>query len=280
MKREVWHYKLANSDCIQKAIKNFDWEKALLNVDVNKKVLFFNGTIRNIIRNFIPHEIVISDDRGQPWMTRLIKKAVKDKNLFYQHFVKNTDFTNNDINLERLRSLQNNLTNTIETTKQQYFAKIAKKLSDPTISSKTYWSILKCFLTGKNVPCILPIFHENRFITDFREKVELFNSFFPNQCSLIRNRGVLPTDYEFFTVKSLSNIIFTDNDIRKIISSLDPNKAHGHDMISIRMLNIYGDSIYKPLGPIFRACLEHAVFPQNWKKADVVPIHEKTIINQ
>ena len=37
-KRKVWHYKLANFDCIQRAIKNFDWEKAFLNVDVNKKV--------------------------------------------------------------------------------------------------------------------------------------------------------------------------------------------------------------------------------------------------
>ena len=40
--REVWHYKLANSDCIPREIKNFDWEKAFLNVDVNKKVLLFN----------------------------------------------------------------------------------------------------------------------------------------------------------------------------------------------------------------------------------------------
>ena len=55
-----------------------------------------------------------------------------------------------------------------------------KKLSDPNIISDTYWSILKCFLTGKKVPCIPPIFHEKRFITDFREKAELFNSFFAN----------------------------------------------------------------------------------------------------
>ena len=84
--------------------------------------------------------------------------------------MKNKDFTNNDSNLERFRSLQNNLTNTTETTKQQYFARIAKKQ-----------------LTGKKVPCISPIFHENRFITDFRENVELFNSFFANQYSLIAN---------------------------------------------------------------------------------------------
>ena len=198
--REVWHYKLANSDCIQREIKNFDWEKAFLNVDVNKKVLLFNESILHIIRNFIPHEIVTCDDRDPPWMTRLIKKAIKDKNLFYQRFVKNTDFTNNDSNLERFRSLQNNLTITIETAKQQYFAKIAKKLSDPNISSKTYWSILKCFLTGKKVLCIPPIFHNNRFITDFREKAELFNSFFANQCSLLQNSSVLPTDFELLQI--------------------------------------------------------------------------------
>ena len=50
-------------------------------------------------------------------MTRLIKKALKDKNLFYQRFVKNTDFTNNDSNLERFCSLQNNLTITIKIAK-------------------------------------------------------------------------------------------------------------------------------------------------------------------
>ena len=130
----MWHYKFANSDCIQRAIKNFDWEKVFLNVNVNKKVLLFNETQLNIIRNLIPLEIVTCDDNDRPWMTRIIKKAIKDKNLFHQRFVKNTDFTNNDSDLERFRSLQNYLTITTETAKQQYFAKIAKKLSDPNIS--------------------------------------------------------------------------------------------------------------------------------------------------
>ena len=207
----MWHHKLENSDCIQSAIKNFDWEKTFLNVDVNKKVLLFNETIQNIIRNFIPDEIVTCDDRV---MTRLIKKAIKDKNLFYQHFVKNTDFTNNDSNLERFCSLQNNLTNAIETAKQQYFAKFAKKLSETNITSKPYWSISKCFLTGKKVPCIPPTFHKNIFISNFKEKAELFKSFFANQSSLVRNSSALPFDFELFTDKSLSNITFADNDIK------------------------------------------------------------------
>ena len=62
---------------------------------------------------------------------------------------------------------------------------------------------------GENVPCILPIFHKHRFITDFREKAELFNSFFANQCSLVRNSSVLPTDFELFTDKFLTSHLQT-----------------------------------------------------------------------
>ena len=65
---------------------------------------------------------------------------------------------NNNSNLERFSSLQRNLSSLIEISKQEYFSKIAKKLSDPNASSKTYWSILKSFLTSKKIPCIPPIF--------------------------------------------------------------------------------------------------------------------------
>ena len=67
----------------------------------------------------------------------------------------------------------------------------------------------KILLTVKKAPCIPPIFHENRFITDFREKAELFNSFFANQCPLVQNSSVLPTDFEHFTDKFLTSHLQT-----------------------------------------------------------------------
>ena len=48
-------------------------------------------------------------------------------------------------------------------------------------SSKTYWSILKTFLNNKKMPRIPPLFHENKFITNFNEEAELFNVFFGGQ---------------------------------------------------------------------------------------------------
>ena len=43
----------------------------------------------------------------------------------------------------------------------------------------------------------------------------------------------------YITNNKLSSLQFQDEEIIKIIRSLDINKAHQHDGISIRMLNIF-----------------------------------------
>ena len=46
------------------------------------------------------------------------------------------------------------------------------------MAPKYYWSLLKTMLNDKKVPCIPPIFHDNKFVTDFSKTADLFNSFF------------------------------------------------------------------------------------------------------
>ena len=94
--------------------------------------------------------------------------------------------------------------------------------------------------------------------------------FLAKQCSIIDNGSEIPSFLHPKTDKSLSNITFTEKDIEKVIQSLDPNKAHGHDMISIRMLKICGKSIIKSLLIIYKKCLEKGCFPNEWKNANVV----------
>ena len=148
-------------------------------------------------------------------------------------------------------------------------------MTDPLTSTKRYWSILKSFLNNKKIPCIPPLFHQNRYITKYKDKTELFNNFFANQCSLIKNSSVLPSVLLKRTENVISSVDCGSDDIAKIIQKLDPNKVHGHDMISIRMLKICGNSIYKPLQLICRSCIENRKFQTEWKKANVVPVHKK-----
>ena len=96
------------------------------------------------------------------------------------------------------------------------------------------------------------MFNENRFVTDFKKKAELFNSFFAKQRSVIDNGSSLPPELLLKTDKFLPNITFSSDDILKIIENLDSEKAHGHDRISIQMLKICRQSICKSLEIIFK----------------------------
>ena len=73
----------------------------------------------------------------------------------------------------------------------------------------------------------------------------------------------------------MSSVTFSKDDIEKLIQNLDPNEAHGHDQISIRMLKLCSNSICKPLEIIFNRCLETSTFPNDWKKGNVVPVFKK-----
>ena len=103
--------------------------------------------------------------------------------------------------LEKLQPYGINYTYLLKNRK--YYTKLSGRLADPLTSPKTCWSILKTFLNNKKIPCIPPLFHENKFITDFKEKAELFNHLFVNQCSLLRNNSVLPTNLPHITNKCL-----------------------------------------------------------------------------
>ena len=89
-------------------------------------------------------------------------------------------------------------------------------------------------------------------------------------------------DKSYLTASSLESITISGSDILKTIRSLDTNKAHGHDDISVRMMIICDDAIVEPLKMLFVNSVNQAVFPSRWKKANVIPVHkknEKYIVN-
>ena len=202
--REVWHFKKANTGHVKRAINGFP--------------------IKNILSNFIPHETVTFDDRDPPWINSQVKHLINEKNAMYKNYLKNNK---SNQSFETFQSFQSQLSSLIASLKNKYYSKVVKRLLDPSTSPKTYWSILKTFLNNKKIPVIPPIFHDNKYITDFKQKAEIFNSHFSKQCSPLINNSKIPSECSRKSNESLSSITFEINDIEKIIKILDPNKSHG-----------------------------------------------------
>ena len=228
--RIVWYYNRANADLIRRAIDLFDWDKVLRFNDVDKQVSIFSDTLMNIMQNFIPNETIICDDRNTPWINKEIKQLIEQENQFYKRFIPSYKSL---LYINQFKALQEKLSFLTEKSKNSYYSKLSQKLSNKGTSSKAYWSILKTFLNDKKIPYIPPVLHNNKFVISFKEKAELFNTFFAEQCSLPNNNSELPNSLLFLAEKRLSNVQILNENIIKIINNLDPNKAHGHAMISI-----------------------------------------------
>ena len=132
----------------------------------------------------------------------------------------------------------------------------------------------------KKIPCILPVYHNDEFVSDIKKKCDLFNSYFAEQCTPLVNNRKLPSVLTVLTKSLLDSFHFSANQIGYIIGKLNPNKAYRHEMISIHILKLYGNSIRKPLEIIFENCLKEGIFRDEWKKANVAPVHKKNDINK
>ena len=161
-----------------------------------------------------------------------------------------------------------------ENAKRKYFLKAGKTLASPGASSKTYWSLINSVLNKAKIPIIPPLLENGLFVTDFTKKAQLFNDYFILQCTTIDTGSVIP-QHTPETTTLINDFIISEEKILNIIRSLNSNKAHGWDEISVRMIKLSDAALVVPLNIIFINCLRCGLFPQIWKYANVVPVHKK-----
>ena len=126
-----------------------------------------------------------------------------------------------------------------------------------------YWSIIKTFINGKETPIIpLPTSHlvNNNLISNFREKVNIFNIFFVQQSQPIANNSILPTNQILYTQNRLRDFDIDCTKILKLVNGLNPHNAHGHGGMSTGTVKLCNLTITKPLSIIHKTCLQQGFF--------------------
>ena len=80
----------------------------------------------------------------------------------------------------------------ITNSKDDYFAELGHKLSNPNNGPKTYWTTLNRIINKKKTMNIPPLLENGLFVTNFQTKADIFNELFVQQCSLNQNNSALP----------------------------------------------------------------------------------------
>ena len=270
--RKIWHYDKANTNAIRNSMNNFPWAQHLrLNSNPNWQTKQFTEIFLNIMANFIPNEIKKSVPRDPPWIDKNLKLLLKKKDKHYRNYKKHGYREEDKVTLEALRT---ECKESIDAAKKAYLEKLANTLNDSNTTPKSYWKILYRVMNKSRAPKIPPILDKDTFIISCKEKAKIFNEFFAKQCTLIINDSSLP-DFHYNTGARIDSIVIKKEDILSLVRNLNPNKATGSDEISGNMLQICDESVIVPLFIIFHNILESSTYPDQWKQANVVPIHKK-----
>ena len=187
----------------------------------------------SVMSRFIPNKIITCNDKDPPWISPDIKTAIKRKHRVYNKYVRRRPDE-----WDNVRLIQNDTSKMITIAKDNYFATLGRKLSDPATGIKTYWSTLNKIVNKKKATNMPPLLENGLFVTNFQNKAEIFNNYFVQQCSLNMNDSVLPRSYITRCNNLLETIEIDADKVLRIIRSLDCNKAHGWDDMSVSMVKI------------------------------------------
>ena len=275
-RRRIWFYDCADVLAIRKSIQMFRWREIIGGLTCpNKQVEMLTESLLNIFSIFIPNEVTTVKPRQAPWVTKSIKNFIRKKNRAYKNFVRSGQPNDKK---EAINDMISRGSKQIEDAKDRYFKKIGTKLSSPETGIKKYWSLINKLLNKDKIPIIPPLLENDIFVLDFTEKAEIFNEYFIQQCTAIDSGSKIPENITPST-PPLTEFTISDQKVIFIIHSLNPNKANGWDDISIRMIKLCDDALLLPLKLIFENCLSQGIFPEMWKKANVVPVHKKNLKN-
>ena len=103
------------------------------------------------------------------------------------------------------------------------------------------------------------------------EIANLFNQHFYNQFSESNSYDI---DINFSDDPFL-DLSFNTTTIYNVLKQLNPNKSQGPDNISGRLLKNCAMSISHPLSILFNIFFRIVSLPDEWKIANVVPVHKK-----
>ena len=206
----------------------------------------FCSTLITVLKKHIPNR-----------MAQEIKTAIKRKHRVCKTFDSRRRYP---ADWERIGILRNESARLVDAAKDNYFKSLGRKLTDAKTGIKANWQTINKILNKNKVTCILLLFEDDAFVTNFQTKAVIFNDHFVQKCSLINNSSQLPA---FITKTSILETISIDSaKILSLILGLNNNKAHGWDDLSISMIKICDHSIVRPLCLIYKCCIESGQYPQ------------------
>ena len=249
----------------------------------------WKNTFITTVAAFIPKKKI----RGQnplPWINSTILHKIKKKeSIRLKLKINPTSYLK-----DKHRILRSEIKKLLRESCENYFGSINKNFKD---NPKRFWSALKqtsksCSIPDRvsmpPSPTTTPLNVQTRSLnqeqtdisnlstrpvaTNPSEIADFFNTYF---ASVFTSENLPVQDANITDDPLITELDLTELEVQTLLSSLDTSKATGSDEIPARLLKETASVITPSICKLFNKSLKQGTVPQDWKVANVVPVHKK-----
>ena len=135
---------------------------------------------------------------------------------------------------------------------------------------KRFWTFIKKKTGSKSIP--QSVDWDAQSADDPSEQASLFNQYF-HSVFTIPGDEPLP-DIETTVLPELGDLVLRVEEVYNVLKNLDKSKASGPDNISPRLLKECASQLAPSICLLFNKSVQSGVLPDEWLKANVVPVHK------
>ena len=232
----------------------------LEDLDVDSAVTLFYDLVFAAVNDHVP--VVDLRRKFPPWFDRDVRQLLREKEQAHRRKKVNPSAENTAV-YARARA---DFKRIADRNYRDYLTGLIREFKD---NPKRYWSFVKTLKSGGKVSPVL----ECDVYRDAVDRANCFNSCFSKKFSdpEVRDSPQPP----MLNCDGLSTFRAPRGRVALLLRELSTHKACGADGLSARILHECADEFAVPLEILCRLSVRSGVFPSEWKRANVIPVHKK-----
>lgn len=263
-------YSQNNSLKFSTALQNCDWNDVLLNNNGLESFNLFYNKFSNLYNECFPIETIkMGYGYRKSWLSEGLKKSIRIKNKLYVKAIK----SKNDSLLTEYKHYKSQLNKLVRIMEKNYYN---EELNRNKGNLRKLWVIVKNVINKKGHSCTQSTFKCGEgLISDKNNIAKYFNNYFSNVGRELEKKINITNDDPVKYITKNNNSIYLNpantDELRKIIINLKET-SEGWDGINAKLIKQTYHLFIEPLCNVINLSLSQGVFPDQLKKARVVPI--------
>ena len=261
-RRSIYNFSKANWEALDNDLRHVDWNSCLLyGIDIGVAWDRFKSILSVLCDKHIP-KIKIKSKGSPPWFDSDIHNLCRKKERYRKLFKESC----NPLHEAKYKNCRKEIKQKIKEKMRSNF----EDASNPKCLSKKFWSYVKSSSNTSRIPDVISC--KGRFRSEPTDKANLFNDYF---CEQFSRPSLYDIDIDYNRDSFFNNFRIDFRSVRSILKFLNANKSFGPDGISGKILKKCHFSLAYPLSILFNLSFNTGKIPDEWKLANIIPVHKK-----